>query len=132
MQSMEPWELFGCGYNIPHNRSEGLLPFLKSFSIRPNGFPIKNVHLLGPIYMHLCMCVCLFVCMYVFMYVCMYICLYVFMYVCMYVCRPYVAFTDKERVLRSPFYACNRIWDKLDSRIQLPKPFLNLGMILRR
>ena len=30
-----------------------------------------------------------------------------------------IAFTDKERVLRSPFYKCNRLWDKLSSDIQL-------------
>ena len=29
-----------------------------------------------------------------------------------------VGFTDRERVLRSPYYVCNRIWDKLDSDIQ--------------
>ena len=30
-----------------------------------------------------------------------------------------VAFTDKERVLCSPFYLCTRLWDKLDSNVQL-------------
>ena len=30
-----------------------------------------------------------------------------------------VEFTDRERVLRSPFYVCNRLWDKLDSETQL-------------
>ena len=30
-----------------------------------------------------------------------------------------LAFTDKERVLRSPFYKCNTLWDRLDSDIQL-------------
>ena len=29
-----------------------------------------------------------------------------------------VDFTDKERVRRSPYYKCNRLWDKLDSSIQ--------------
>ena len=29
-----------------------------------------------------------------------------------------VAFTDKERVLRSPYYKCNRLWEKLDSDTQ--------------
>ena len=24
-------------------------------------------------------------------------------------------FTDQERVLRSPYYVCNRLWEKLDS-----------------
>ena len=33
-----------------------------------------------------------------------------------------IAFTDKERVLRSPYYMCNRLWDKLNSdEIQLSK-----------
>ena len=30
-------------------------------------------------------------------------------------------FTDKERVWRSPFYVCNRLWDKLDCDIQTAK-----------
>ena len=30
-----------------------------------------------------------------------------------------IDFTDKERVLRSPYYKCNMLWDKLDSDIQL-------------
>ena len=30
-----------------------------------------------------------------------------------------VAFTDKERVLRSPYYKCNRLWDNLDVETQL-------------
>ena len=30
-----------------------------------------------------------------------------------------IDFTDKERVLRSPYYRCNMLWDKLDSDIQL-------------
>ena len=29
-----------------------------------------------------------------------------------------VDFTDRERVLHSPYYVCNRLWDKLDSEIQ--------------
>ena len=29
-----------------------------------------------------------------------------------------VDFTDRERVLRSPYYTCNRLWDKLDVDIQ--------------
>ena len=28
-------------------------------------------------------------------------------------------FTDKERVRRSPYYICNRLWDQLDSETQL-------------
>ena len=30
-----------------------------------------------------------------------------------------VPFTDKDRVLRSPYYKCNSLWDKLDSGTQL-------------
>ena len=30
-----------------------------------------------------------------------------------------IPFTDKERVLRSPYYKCNKLWDQLDSNIQL-------------
>ena len=30
-----------------------------------------------------------------------------------------VPFTEKEKVRHSPFYVCSRIWDKLDSSIQL-------------
>ena len=29
-----------------------------------------------------------------------------------------VDFTDRERVVRSPYYVCSRIWDNLDSDIQ--------------
>ena len=29
-----------------------------------------------------------------------------------------IDFTDKETVRRSPFYLCNRLWDKIDSSIQ--------------
>ena len=29
-----------------------------------------------------------------------------------------IAFTDKERVLRSPYYKCNRLWDQLSTDIQ--------------
>ena len=32
-----------------------------------------------------------------------------------------IAFTNKERVLRSPFYMCNKMWDNLDSTVQLSK-----------
>ena len=30
-----------------------------------------------------------------------------------------LAFTDKDRVYRSPYYSCNKLWNKLDSKIQL-------------
>ena len=29
-----------------------------------------------------------------------------------------IAFIDKERVLRSPYYKCNKLWDSLNSDIQ--------------
>ena len=29
-----------------------------------------------------------------------------------------VSFTKKERVLRSPYYAANRLWDQLDHTVQ--------------
>ena len=35
-----------------------------------------------------------------------------------------VPFTGKERVRRSPYYMCNRLWDKLDSNIQLSHSML--------
>ena len=38
-----------------------------------------------------------------------------------------IPFTDKERVLRSPYYKCNKLWDKLDSNIQL---FENINFIV--
>ena len=30
-----------------------------------------------------------------------------------------VPFTEKERVLRSPYYMGSRLWDRLDSAVQL-------------
>ena len=32
-----------------------------------------------------------------------------------------IDFTDKERVMRSPYYAGNQLWDKLDSTTQTSK-----------
>ena len=32
-----------------------------------------------------------------------------------------IAFTDKERVMRSPYYVCNQLWDKLDVITQSSK-----------
>ena len=37
-----------------------------------------------------------------------------------------IVFTSKERVLRSPFYLCNALWDKLDSKVQLAKNVVDL------
>ena len=43
-----------------------------------------------------------------------------------------LAFTDKERVLRSPYYMCNRLWDKLDSTIQLSKDIFEFKSNLKK
>ena len=29
-----------------------------------------------------------------------------------------IAFTKKERVLKSPYYLCNKLWDQLDHTVQ--------------
>ena len=29
-----------------------------------------------------------------------------------------IGFTKKERVLRSPYYVCNKLWDQLDYTVQ--------------
>ena len=43
-----------------------------------------------------------------------------------------IDFTDRERVLRSPYYACNRLWDKLDCNIQHSKTMLEFKNNLRK
>ena len=43
-----------------------------------------------------------------------------------------IAFTNKERVLRSPFYLCNKLWDKLDSKVQLAKIVVEFKNILNK
>ena len=43
-----------------------------------------------------------------------------------------IVFTNKERVLRSPFYICNRLWDKLDSNVQLAKSVVEFKNNLKR
>ena len=35
--------------------------------------------------------------------------------------------TDKERVRRSPFYACNQLWDKLNWDIQTAETIVEFG-----
>ena len=41
-------------------------------------------------------------------------------------------FTDKERVLRSPYYLCNRLWDKLDSTVQLSHSIFEFKSSLKK
>ena len=36
-----------------------------------------------------------------------------------------LAFTEKERVLHSPYYCGNRLWDKLDYNVQNAKTMLD-------
>ena len=43
-----------------------------------------------------------------------------------------IAFTNKERVLRSPYYVCNRLWDKLDSDIQASKTVVDFKNNLKK
>ena len=43
-----------------------------------------------------------------------------------------VDFTDRERVLRSPYYVSNRLWDKLDSEIQHSETIVEFKNKLRR
>ena len=43
-----------------------------------------------------------------------------------------IAFTNKERVLRSLFYLCNKLWDKLDSKVQVAKNVVEFKNILNK
>ena len=43
-----------------------------------------------------------------------------------------IAFTRKESVLRSLFYLCNKLWDKLDSTVQLAKNAVELKNMLNK
>ena len=43
-----------------------------------------------------------------------------------------IAFTNKERVRRSPFYLCNALWDKLDSKVQVAKNVIEFKSILSK
>ena len=42
-----------------------------------------------------------------------------------------IDFTDKERVMRSPYYVGNRLWDKLDSTTQTSKNIFEFANRLR-
>ena len=43
-----------------------------------------------------------------------------------------VHFTDKEKVRRSPFYVGNRMWDKLNSKVQMSKYMLEFKNNLKK
>ena len=43
-----------------------------------------------------------------------------------------VPFTSKERVLCSPYYKCNRLWNKLDSTVQLSKSMFEFKSNLKK
>ena len=43
-----------------------------------------------------------------------------------------VPFTSNERVLRSPYYKCNRLWNKLDSTVQLSKSMFEFKSNLKK
>ena len=43
-----------------------------------------------------------------------------------------IAFTDKEQVLRSPYYKCNGLWDELGSDIQLSVDIFEFKSKLRK
>ena len=42
------------------------------------------------------------------------------------------AFTNKERVLRSLFYLCNNLWDKLQSNVQMAANVIDFKNILNK
>ena len=43
-----------------------------------------------------------------------------------------IAFTSKERVLKSPFYLCNKLWDKLDSNVHMVTSVTEFKNILNK
>ena len=43
-----------------------------------------------------------------------------------------IDFTDEEIVQRSPFYSCNRLWDKLDAEVQLSSSPIVFANSLRK
>ena len=43
-----------------------------------------------------------------------------------------IAFTNKERVLRSLFYLCNKLLEKLDSTVQLAKNVVEFKNMLNK
>ena len=42
-----------------------------------------------------------------------------------------IAFTDKERVKKSPYYLCNQLWERLESNIQLSSTLVEFKNNLR-
>ena len=43
-----------------------------------------------------------------------------------------IAFTDKEKVKKSPYYLCNQLWERLESNIQLSSTLVEFKNNLRR
>ena len=43
-----------------------------------------------------------------------------------------VPFTDKERVLRSPYYVCCRLWDTLKSAVQMSNNMFEFKNALKK
>ena len=43
-----------------------------------------------------------------------------------------LAFIDKDRVYKSPYYLCNQLWNKLDSKIQLSTSLIEFRESLKK
>ena len=43
-----------------------------------------------------------------------------------------VAFTNKERVLKSPYYLCNKLWEKMDSKVQMAQNVVEFKTMLNK
>ena len=43
-----------------------------------------------------------------------------------------IAFTDKDRVSRSPYYLCDNLWNKLDSNVQRAKNIYEFNDYLKK
>ena len=43
-----------------------------------------------------------------------------------------IAFTNKERVLRSSFYLCYKLWDKLESDVQMAKDVVEFNNMVKK
>ena len=43
-----------------------------------------------------------------------------------------VMFTDKERVLRSPYYVGNRVWDLLDADVQRSNTMFEFKNVIKK
>ena len=41
-------------------------------------------------------------------------------------------FTKKERVLKSPYYICNKLWDQLDYNVQRLNTFEEFALAVKR